>query len=161
MSDSLLEFLRTGKLGPLWAGMSASELDRALGAPNAKATGGQLLLYGCEGIANVQVPLVDQQVTGIWVYFWGEADVSSIPAVLGAKDWKVNGRTTIAEYTRLMDAEGIAWRRLATLSFEDQTCIMHPSGVHSLWSHDPTVQLQKILLSSEMLNPWDSENGIR
>lgn len=158
MSDTLVEFLRTGTLGPLRIGMSVSELHSALGAPDARATRGQLLLFGDESVANVQIPLTNQRVVGIWLYFWGETDTTSIPTVLGAYDWKVNGRTTVEEYTRLMDAECIPWRRLASQSFEDQTCIVHPSGAHTLWSHDPINALHKILVSSDAQNIWQSED---
>ncbi len=84
MSDTLLEFLRSGALGMIRLGMSSEELRAQLGDPDDIAAREQIWLFGSQVSVNIQVPLVDDHVHGIWVYFLGREDVSKIPQLLDA-----------------------------------------------------------------------------
>jgi len=141
-------------------GMSADELLAALGKPDdvgcqraTDAADVSIWLYGSQGANNLQVPLLEKRVIGIWLYLWGSTDVCTLPLVFSAKDWTIDGRTTIPEFKRLLDAEDIKWRTHAPLTFNTQTCILVESNVHAIWTHDEHETLEKIMLT-EGSNGW-------
>jgi hypothetical protein len=160
MVDSLLEFLRSGSLATIRLGMSVDELLAKLGTPDdvgypraKNSADDSIWLYGSQGSNNLQVPLLDKRVTGIWLYMWGVHDVRSLPSLLSAANWQINGRTNIEKFTRVLDSERIGWKIHAPLTFATQTCILFKSNVHAIWAHDGHKGLEKIMLT-EGSNEW-------
>jgi len=162
VDDSLLEFLKSGTLATIRLGMSAGELIAALGNPDdvgcqraEDSADDSIWLFGSQGSNNLQVPLLDKRVIGIWLYLWGVHDVRTLPSVFSAANWQINGRTGIDDFRRLLDAEDINWRTHAPLTFDTQTCIVLESNVQAIWAHDGHDGLEKIMLT-EGSNGWSA-----
>jgi hypothetical protein len=147
MTDSLLEFMRTGRLGDITLGMSPIELQAHWGKPNDISVDGRIWQYGSSEGVNIQLPIIDNRVAGIWIYFWAGTDTDAIPSGILAGDWGVHALASVAEFTDFLDANGLEWSHYEPLTFDDQSCIALRSNVQCSWSHDPGPELEKIMIT--------------
>lgn len=153
VTDTLLNFLLTGELGDLRTAMTRDAVRTVLGEPDEIATTADIWLFGDQGNTNLQLSFVDDRVHGIWLYFWGSTDTTSIPDCLNASSWTINGQTSIDQLTDQLTVCSAQWRMHEPLSFDGQTCILVESNVHCLWSYDNESTLEKIMLTDGS-NEW-------
>ncbi|MEM1370055.1 MAG: hypothetical protein AAGG02_19035 [Cyanobacteria bacterium P01_H01_bin.15] len=133
--------------------MTRKAVQSLIGEPEDVGESDDILLFGGQGDANLQLTFVDDRVHGIWIYFWGSTDTHSIPDCLDAPSWTINGQTSIDELTEKLSEASTQWRIHKPLTFDDQTCVLVESNVLCLWSHDGKCTLQKIMLIDEC-NDW-------
>lgn len=152
MTDTLLDFLRTGEFDGLRAGQPLDVVRHVVGKPDDVTTSGDLWLYGDQSGVNIQLPVRDDRIAGIWLYFRGLTNTDALPRCFSAQTWTINGQTGLDEFTEQLTMSNIEWRIHGSLTFSDQTCVLTQSNVHCLWSNDGRTHLEKILFTADGVN---------
>lgn len=145
MSDCVTAFLKTGRLGPLHLGMTRQQVVDAIGEPDDMGYSQRrdpfnncVLLYGETDKVNLQLPLKEGRVTGIWLYFRGSDDVSSLPHWMDPETCPLTGSMMLNDFFSLADQLDLPWRLDYPWTFEDQTALLLPlAKIHLIWGHDP------------------------
>lgn len=143
-----MEFLKTGRLGPLHLGMTRQQIIQANGEPDDVGRGRKrdpdkncILLYGETDKVNLQLALDDGVLSGIWMYFRGSDNTSTLPEWILRSSGLLKGSFLLNDFFAWADEFDVPWRLhypLCPLCFEDQTTILLPnSNVHLIWGHDP------------------------
>ncbi|WP_145311615.1 hypothetical protein [Gimesia fumaroli] len=151
----IIDFLRTGKLGPLKLGMSRTQVIEAIDIPDAEGyqrrkdpQNNCVLLYGETDKVNLQLAIHQGKLTGIWLYFYGNDNLSSLPNWMTMKSWLLTGSSSINHFFSIADQTGLAWRLDQSLTDEDQTTLLlSRTNLKLIWDFDLN-SLYAIMLTS-------------
>lgn len=143
--DCVMNFLETGSLGPLHLGMIRQQIIDNIGEPDdfgyARKRDPQnncVLLYGTPDKVNLQLPISDGKLTGIWLYFRGSDDMSSLPQWMTPETCPLRGSIRLNDFFSFADRTKLPWRFYYPLTMEDQTTlILSLTKIHLIWGHDP------------------------
>lgn len=145
VDDTITDFLKTGRLGPLQLGMTRSMIVDAVGEPDdvgytrrRDPYNNCILLFGDTGKVNLQLFLNAGMLTGIWFYFRGSDDKSSLPHWTNSKTCPLRGSTTLNDFFSLADQANLPWSLYPQLIDEEQTAfILTDTQIKLIWEHDP------------------------
>tara|TARA_R110002095_G_scaffold152237_1_gene131943 strand:+ start:93412 stop:93894 length:483 start_codon:yes stop_codon:yes gene_type:complete len=156
LDNVIIDFLRTGKLGRLELGMSRSQVIEAIEFPDDegyhRGTDPQnncVLLYGELDKVNLQLAIHQGKLTGIWLYFNGSDNLSSLPNWMTLKSWPLKGTSSINHFFAIAAQSGLAWRLNHSLTNEDQTTLLVSlTNLKLIWNFDPN-SLYAIMLPGQ------------
>lgn len=143
--DCVTGFLKTGRFGQLSLGMPIQEIIQQVGEPSdvgytrkKRPHENCVYLYGETDKVNLQLAISEGVLTGIWLYFRGSDDTSSLPDWTTPKTCPFKGSMSLNNFFHLADLLGLPWRIYDPHTMDDQTAlIVPPAGVHLIWGHEP------------------------
>lgn len=143
--NCLTRFLKTGQFGPLNLGMTHQEIAQNIGKPadvgstrKRRPHENCIFLYGETDKVNLQLAISGGNLTGIWLYFRGHDDTSSLPDWTTPETFPLLGSMTLNNFFSVAERLGLLWRIHEPLTTEDQTTlIIAPAGVYLIWGHEP------------------------
>jgi hypothetical protein len=106
--SSLIDFLKTGRLGVIACGMSSEEVRAALGEPEETSAPKYPLLYkyGALQLSFYKLPDGSNPFLYSITLYFHEPDMT-LPEVLGLTGWLPSSGTTVQEVREFLDSEGI------------------------------------------------------
>lgn len=130
MTPPLIEFLRTGNLGPLALGMARKEVEEILGKPedSSRSRRNQPV---CWKYGNLQVWIQQEVLTFIGLYFPDEQ--FQLPAVLGEL---IELPRTLDGLQGVLEEQGIGFRVDQQLTFVDQVALRVGPGIQVVFRWD-------------------------
>lgn len=161
MATTLKEFLQSGELGPIHAGMSQAEVTAQLGKPEDVSVGHpQILKYGGLQLTFLRKPGDrDRRLAHIGLYFG--PDMERIPPPLLPTDFHGTPNSTIAEVRDFLARAGM--KESAVVEGEGTNYLILPSGaritfdgekLHSVIFATPSTSLKKQLSFSIPKDTW-------
>lgn len=143
--DCVTRFLKTGQFGPLNLGMARQRIVRSIGepkdvgcTPKRRPHENCVYVYGETDKVNLQLAISEGHLTGIWLYFRGSDDTSSLPDWTTQETCPLRGSMTLNDFFSVADRYELPWRIYDPLTMEEQTAlIIPPAGVHLIWGHEP------------------------
>ena len=144
-NDCVTRFLETGQFGPLKLGQPRQEIVQRIGEPDDVGCARKrrphencVFLYGETDKVNLQLAISGGNLTGIWLYFRGSDDTSSLPDWTTPETCPLSGSMTLNDFFSVADRLGLPWLIYHPLTMKDQTTlIIPPAGVHLIWGHEP------------------------
>jgi hypothetical protein len=159
--EPILQFCALGCFGELKLGDSWPKIAGSIGQPsdlslksryrNGFLVDGIALYSPDRGRANLQVFVKTEHVTGIWLYIYGEPDLTPLCDLAGGSRATMSGAAGVDPWTKAFDGAGIQWRFDASLTFDDQIALLTQANVCCVWGRDEaagTETLNKIGLSA-------------
>ena len=122
---SLIDYLRSGRLGFLALDIPGEQILKTLHSPDERTPPSRKLELWKYG--NLQVALTDHRVSFIGIYFDG--DELKLPEAFEIKDWP-SGKTQKGEFVRKLVSEGVKFEIYPMLTFDNQVCLRLQSGIH-------------------------------
>ena len=158
--DTILEFIKTGSLGPVRLGMTSEEIVNAIGEPediSVKTKPYVIWKYGSLQIT-FDTTLDKPVVTSIFVYFWPD-EKTTLPDGVRLRGWVPDSETAIDEFIEKMLSEGIELAKNEQHSMKvvfsgeyESICYISIANVHVLFGVDfGSSYLSKISICSDYL----------
>jgi len=149
----MIDFLKTGELGPMFLGFTPGEVVARIGEPisigcESRDRNDCVFLYGDTALVNLQLGCFGGVLEWIGMHFMGSDDFSTLPEWLMVSDCPVRGTMTMNSFYALAEAEGLPWRLDLRATDEDFTSLLIPfpcSSIQIIWRHAPE-QLDKVVL---------------
>lgn len=131
MEQALIEFLRTGSIGPIHCGLSEQSVLGTLGEPEAISVDKpRILKFG-----SLQVVIVDGLVEDIYLYF--DEGQCHLPLTVGVRDTVVEIPSRFADLVKEVFGHGIPYGVDQELTFDTQVALRVGNCARVMFRRDP------------------------